>query len=338
MPRDDEKQVQQPHAHIPEHKWYASVVSGATAGFVSSVATCPLDVVKTRLQAQRTAIAGEGYLGVYATCRNILLHDGPRGFYRGLGPTLLGYLPTWAIYFSVYDGIKSYFGEAPLGSTPAPRRRQHSILPAPQPKGYQPHFGEGSWTLHILSSVGAGTASTLCTNPFWVIKTRFMTQPFGEPRYTSTLDAFVKVYRNEGWRAFYRGLVPSLFGLTHVIVHFPLYEELKRIAQRDSDQPLNSRTILLCSASAKMVASIATYPHEVVRTRLQIQQRPLLKGEPAKAAAQFYKGTVDTLRMIIIDEGWRGLYKGLSVNLFRTVPSSAVTMLTYELTMRTLAH
>jgi len=47
-----------------QHRWYASVVSGATAGFVSSVATCPLDVVKTRLQAQRTAFQGEGYLGV----------------------------------------------------------------------------------------------------------------------------------------------------------------------------------------------------------------------------------------------------------------------------------
>ena len=34
--------------------------------------------------------------------------------YRGLGPTILGYLPTWAIYFAVYDGIKRNFGEKPL--------------------------------------------------------------------------------------------------------------------------------------------------------------------------------------------------------------------------------
>lgn len=32
--------------------------------------------------------------------------DGFRGLYRGLGPTIIGYLPTWAIYFTVYDKVK----------------------------------------------------------------------------------------------------------------------------------------------------------------------------------------------------------------------------------------
>jgi len=152
------------------------------------------------------------------------------------------------------------------------------------------------------------------------------TQGVDEPQFKNTLDAFLTVYRAEGWRAFYRGLVPSLFGLAHVIVHFPLYEHFKMLARGDSDMPLDTRTILACSASAKMVASVATYPHEVVRTRLQIQKRPL--GFSSGASTQLYKGTVQTLRVILRDEGWRGLYKGLSVNLFRTVPSSAVTMLT----------
>ena len=47
--------------------------------------------------------------------KTTLRHDGIRGMYRGLGPTVLGYLPTWAIYFAVYDGIKRHFGEPPLG-------------------------------------------------------------------------------------------------------------------------------------------------------------------------------------------------------------------------------
>ena len=35
-------------------------------------------------------------------------HDhGFKGFYKGLGPTILGYLPTWAIYFTVYDQVKA---------------------------------------------------------------------------------------------------------------------------------------------------------------------------------------------------------------------------------------
>jgi len=41
------------------------------------------------------------------------------------------------------------------------------------------------------------------------------------------------------------------------------------------------------------------------------------------------RGVIYTAKKIVIKEGWSGLYKGLSVNLIRTVPNSAVTMLTY---------
>jgi hypothetical protein len=44
-----------------------------------------------------------------AVLRKIWHEDGPKGFYRGLGPTIFGYLPTWAIYFTVYDACKSGF-------------------------------------------------------------------------------------------------------------------------------------------------------------------------------------------------------------------------------------
>ena len=46
-------------------------------------------------------------------------------------------------------------------------------------------------------------------------------------RYRHTLDAFLRIYRGEGIHAFYRGLIPSLVGVSHVAVQFPLYEELK---------------------------------------------------------------------------------------------------------------
>jgi solute carrier family 25 folate transporter 32 len=43
------------------------------------------------------------------------------------------------------------------------------------------------------------------------------------------------------------------------------------------------------------------------------------------------RGTIYTAKKIVVKEGWSGLYKGLSINLLRTVPNSAVTMLTYAL-------
>lgn len=92
---------------------------GALAGVASGIVTCPLDVIKTKLQAQgsfrrQQALSGTTptaaiYRGLLGTGRTIFQQDGVRGLYRGLGPMLLGYLPTWAVYMSVYDVAKEYY-------------------------------------------------------------------------------------------------------------------------------------------------------------------------------------------------------------------------------------
>ena len=46
-------------------------------------------------------------LGIF---NRIWAQDGFKGLYRGLGPTIVGYLPTWAIYFTVYDKVKASMG------------------------------------------------------------------------------------------------------------------------------------------------------------------------------------------------------------------------------------
>lgn len=170
-----------------------------------------------------------------------------------------------------------------------------------------------------------------------------------EVRYKHTLDAITTIYRSEGPRAFYRGLLTSLLGISHVAIQFPIYEKLKETAGEhftqpdcwfysniDTEksnrpgQPLPFSSILGCSAVAKMIASVTTYPHEVIRTRLQIQKvytkPPSIPG--VNNPEPHYRGILQTAAKIVTEEGYGGLYKGLSINLFRTVPSSAVTMLT----------
>lgn len=46
-------------------------------------------------------------------------------------------------------------------------------------------------------------------------------------RYRNTVQAFYSIYKNEGIGAFYKGLLPSLFGVSHVAVQFGLYEKSK---------------------------------------------------------------------------------------------------------------
>lgn len=74
-----------------------NAVCGAAAGIASGIVTCPLDVIKTRLQAQgswrprnHARPTRAVYNGLTGTARVIWTQDGVRGMYRGLGPMLLG--------------------------------------------------------------------------------------------------------------------------------------------------------------------------------------------------------------------------------------------------------
>jgi solute carrier family 25 (mitochondrial folate transporter), member 32 len=46
--------------------------------------------------------SGELYKGISNSLRRIWKEEGLRGLYRGLGPVMVGYLPTWYVSFSVW--------------------------------------------------------------------------------------------------------------------------------------------------------------------------------------------------------------------------------------------
>ncbi|SPN97535.1 related to folate transporter/carrier (mitochondrial) [Cephalotrichum gorgonifer] len=348
--------------------------AGAIGGIASGVVTCPLDVIKTKLQAQGgfAPVAGAGghvghpklYNGLFGTASTIWRHEGLRGMYRGLGPIVMGYLPTWAVWFTVYNKCKVEL-------------RQHC---------------SNDFLINLCSSVVAGASSTIATNPIWVIKTRLMSQaslhqvalqydvfpkssstPTSRPtlqvpwHYKSTLDAARKMYTSEGILSFYSGLTPALLGLTHVAVQFPVYEFLKTkftgrpMGSMQTQTQTGEKTyrqlfgVLCATILSKIFASSATYPHEVIRTRLQTQRRPIAgeqllrlgitpeAGRQAQDAghAQKYRGVVQTFRTILREEGWRAFYAGMGTNMMRAVPAATVTMCTYEYCMskfRTTRH
>ena len=93
-----------------------NALAGAIGGFTSGIVTCPLDVIKTKLQAQG-GFARHGsrhpriYKGLFGTASVIWKEEGIRGLYRGLGPIVMGYLPTWAVWFTVYNKTKRFLGE-----------------------------------------------------------------------------------------------------------------------------------------------------------------------------------------------------------------------------------
>ncbi|GMP83442.1 hypothetical protein CsSME_00037355 [Camellia sinensis var. sinensis] len=294
-------------------KIICDAAAGAAAGAIAATFVCPLDVIKTRLQVHGLPEAHHsGPKGsiIITSLQNIIRTEGLKGLYRGLSPTLVALLPNWAVYFTVYGYLKD-------------------LLHARANDSGQLTFGA-----HMIAASGAGAVTAIAANPLWVVKTRLQTQGMrpGVVLYTGIFSALKRIAHEEGIRGMYSGLLPSLAGISHVAIQFPAYEEIKSyLARRDNTTPnkLSPGKLAIASSVSKVVASVMTYPHEVVRSRLQEQGQ--LRNSKVK-----YAGVVDCIKQVFQKEGLPGFYRGCATNLLRTTPSAVITFTSYEMIRRFL--
>ena len=326
-------------------------VSGATSGAIAAIVVCPLDVLKTRLQVSLTS--DSTYMSTLESLRKIARNEGARGLYRGLGPTMAALLPNWGVYFTTYGYLKYVFRErrrrkeerrsfAASGSRSRSRsrsRRSESERRNGGESTSETNDHHGNDTLaHIVSAGGAGAATILATNPLWVAKTRLQVQYsetlssslVGHARapYKGTLDALRRIARCEGIPGLYSGLGPSLLGISHVAIQFPIYERLKHdLAHfrnlRAADE-LTATDLALSSGVAKIVASTLTYPHEVLRSHMHVKGYGPFSGALSLASDIYREG------------GAKAFYRGVGTNLLRTTPAAAITFTSFELISREL--
>ncbi|KAK0250251.1 mitochondrial FAD carrier protein flx1 [Friedmanniomyces endolithicus] len=283
-------------------------IAGFTAGVVSTLVVHPFDVVKTRLQIEQNEKTRPG--GSFRVMRTIAqeaAHDPSKSaarrvvqsFYRGLMPNMIGNSVSWGLYFMWYGTIKDQVRAARGGG----RELRSSD--------------------YFLASGLSGILTAVITNPIWVIKTRMLSTGRNTPgAYRSIAHGTRELYATEGLKGFYRGLLPSLFGVSHGAVQFMAYENLKNQWARErkgGKAGLTNADFLLLSAVSKMFAGSITYPYQVVRARLQTYD-----------AHTRYKGAWDVVRQVYRGEGLAGFYKGLGPNIVRVLPSTCVTFLVYE--------
>lgn len=239
--------------------------------------------------------------------KNIYTVEGPSALWRGMGPTIVGVMPSRAIYFSTYSTSKQLFVNLNEG-------------------------GENS-LIHLSAALTAGVVTSTATNPIWLIKTRMQLQSdqaasMVKPAYLNSLHCLKVVCRTEGVRGLYKGLTASYLGSLEGTIQWVLYEKLKKIVSQHRQQQSRSTPVLssssmtwldffLTAASAKLVAAIVAYPHEVLRTRLRENNEK-------------YRGLLQTAVRIAREEGLAAYYGGMTAHLMRVVPNSAIMFFCYE--------
>ena len=193
--------------------------------------------------------------GINNTQRDIYRDESPRALFKGLGATLVGVVPARSINFFTYGNGKQVIAQ-------------------------QFNNGVENSYVHLAAAALAGVVTGTATNPIWVVKTRLQltadhakaVQLVPSKSLVSSLDMIKQIAREEGIRGFYKGLSASYLGVTEGTIQWVLYEKLKRLnTESQGNGGFREWAGMLGSAgTAKCVASLITYPHEVYFNRSYI--------------------------------------------------------------------
>ncbi|XP_064637713.1 mitochondrial ornithine transporter 1-like [Lineus longissimus] len=167
------------------HKAFA----GGGAAFFASLALCPTELIKCKLQAMREMVdqgkleKSKTFSGPYALTKHICKTEGVRGMFRGLGPTLGREMPGYFVFFGGYEISRNYF--TPPGKTPDDIGPLKTVL---------------------CGGIG-GVSLWVAIFPTDVVKSRIQ---ISEGKSATFAGTFMQVVREDGVLALYRGLGPTV--------------------------------------------------------------------------------------------------------------------------------
>eukprot|EP01121_Diplochlamys_sp_Union-15-3_P006259 TRINITY_DN16758_c0_g1_i1.p1 TRINITY_DN16758_c0_g1~~TRINITY_DN16758_c0_g1_i1.p1 ORF type:complete len:317 (-),score=37.68 TRINITY_DN16758_c0_g1_i1:75-1025(-) len=182
-----------------------TLAAAGLSGGTQILVTYPLDVMHTRMSLK-------SYGGIANCVRNILRTEGVLGFYKGLGPTLLGVVPYVGFSMATYEFLKKCV---------LPRREDNTI-PLP---------------FKLFSGmVGAITAGSI-TFPTDTIRRRMQVQgssQFQQKNYKNSVDCAIKIVRNEGLRTLYAGYATHMLkAVPGTAIQLVVYDFIKKLMGLD---------------------------------------------------------------------------------------------------------
>ncbi|KAJ7276375.1 peroxisomal membrane protein [Mycena haematopus] len=295
-------------------------VAGGAAGIVAMTATYPLIFLSTRAAVETKTESKSTYQAVV----DIIKREGPLGIYSGLYSGLLGIAVTNGVYYYFYERARKWTQSGKALTT-----------------------GES-----IIMGIIAGSATTIISNPIWVVQTKQAVQtlnaepsldPYQRKKKLSILETVRAVSREGGIQAFWRGIGPALVLVINPVLQYTAFEQMKNflVARRTAKlraaglatavAVLTDWDFFLLGALAKLLATSLTYPYIVVKSRLQAGHAHALK----------YKSAIDGLLTILKDEGLHGLYKGIGNKLIQSVLTAAILFASqrriYEITKKAVS-
>ncbi|KAF9577592.1 hypothetical protein BGW38_007102, partial [Lunasporangiospora selenospora] len=300
-------------------------ISGALTGCGSSIVQqhqegTVIGMKASRLQQQRLELlaanciennhiskaAQDRYFhGTWDGVKKIVRYEGASSLWRGLSPTVAMSIPATVIYFVGYDYLKEQLSE-------------HMVVLEQPPREGSVTFLLNDYRASIAPLVAGGFARTVAAtviSPLELFRTRMQsvhTDTKGNSGlFRGVFQGIVSMVRKEGALSLWRGLAPTLW--------------------RDvpfSAPVLNEFEIAFASgAISGMIAATLTTPFDVAKTRRQVD-----------LAQPVHTKMTKLMRASVEEEGFRGLWRGLTARVAKVAPSCAIMISSYEIGKKALSE
>jgi len=222
-----------------------------------------------------------------STFRDVIKNEGVKGLWKGNYSNCIRIFPQMAINYSCFTFTKSYLEQ----------------------------YINNNQTLNLFSGAVSGAVAMSIVYPMETIRSRLSLQT-NKSHYTGIMDVFHKTPK----RQLYNGLKMSLMGFApYNALNFMFYNYFSNILIHNSSINDNALLRLIAGGLSGMLAVSITYPTDLIRRRLQLQG-----FDPSVPK---YNGIVDCIRKIILNEGYKGLYRGLTPCYIKIFPANAIQFL-----------
>lgn len=280
---------------------YLGFVAGMFSGVMKNVVGHPFDTIKVRLQ---TAPLGR-FKGPIDCVLQTLKNEGPKGFYKGFTPPLIG----WVLMDSVM-----------LGSLHLYRRIvKENIYPN---EAKLPLFG------HVIAGLGSGLTVSFVAAPVEQFKARLQVQYDAKSKiYSGPLDVAQKLYKVSGIRGIYSGLCSTMIFRTNFVFWWGSYELFTQWFQNNTK--LSNPSINFWSGGlSATVFWIFAYPADVVK-------QTIMTDSPIRSEKKFPRW-IDAVKYIYRERGLAGFTRGFGPSILRSFPANAAALAAFEAVMRFL--